>query len=47
MKTYQFSEEMVNAILSYLGNRPYVEVAVLIGKMLQVTQVQEEGKKGK
>lgn len=45
MKTYQFTEELVNQILGYLGNRPYVEVAVLVSKILQVTKDQEEGKK--
>ena len=30
MKTINFSTEIVNSILQYLGNRPYVEVANLI-----------------
>lgn len=39
MKTYAISEQLLNAILGYLGKQPYVDVAPLIVQIGQ--QVKE------
>lgn len=38
MKNYAVSEQLVNAILSYLGSKPYVEVAQLINALSQIKE---------
>jgi len=39
MKEYAVPEQLVNAILQYLGGRPYIEVAPLIGQLAQIQEV--------
>lgn len=34
-KTYSLNEKTINAILSYLGNEPYIQVAQLITTIQQ------------
>ena len=37
-KKYEITEGLLNGILGYLGNRPYVEVAQMISNIMQATQ---------
>lgn len=39
MKSYAVPENLVNAILQYLGAKPYIEVAPLIGALGQIKEV--------
>lgn len=39
MKSYAVPEQLVNAVLSYLGSKPYIEVAALIGGLGQIQEV--------
>lgn len=39
MKQYAVPEQLVNAVLSYLGSKPYIEVAPLIGALGQIQEV--------
>jgi hypothetical protein len=39
--------ELLNKILSYLGTRPYVEVAEMINEIIKLNQPQEEEEKNK
>ena len=39
MKEYAVSEQLVNAVLNYLGKQPYIEVAQLIGALGQIQEV--------
>ena len=40
MKKYEVSGEFLNAILGYLGTKPYVEVQELIQYLMSETQTQ-------
>jgi len=40
METVQLSTQLVNAILQYLGNRPFVEVANLINGIQKEAEAQ-------
>ena len=50
MKNYVISEELVNGILQYLGQRPYVEVMKLIegiqSTLKEVTEKKKEEEDG-
>jgi hypothetical protein len=49
METFALKKETVNGILSYLGSRPYVEVAALIGRIREDVEHlngKENGDKG-
>jgi hypothetical protein len=39
MKFYAVPEQLVNAVLQYLGSKPYIEVAQLIGALGQIQEV--------
>jgi len=39
MKQYVVPEQLVNAVLNYLGKQPYVEVAPLINAFGQIKEV--------
>lgn len=39
MKLYAVPEQLINAILQYLGKQPYIEVAPLIGALGQTREV--------
>lgn len=42
MKNYIITEQLANALLKYLGNRPYVEVASLIQELTKLEASQGE-----
>jgi hypothetical protein len=42
MKTFKISEELINAILGYLGTQPYQTVAPLIQKIMSEVKLIEE-----
>ena len=41
MKELTLPIELANAIMAYLGTRPYTEVAALIAQVQQVAQAQQ------
>lgn len=46
METITISVQLANAILNYLGQRPYVEVANLVSAITQAAQPQSESAGG-
>ena len=42
---YKASEKLINAILNYLGTKPFVEVSGLIAELQRVEKIQELPKK--
>ncbi len=38
MKEYQVKEDLLQAILNYLGQRPYVEVEGMIQALIELTK---------
>jgi hypothetical protein len=44
---YQLSEETLNAVLQYLGSKPYTEVAGLIAAIQKAEKVEEKKKDDK
>lgn len=45
MNKYIISEETVNAVLGYLGERPYKEVSHLVTKLYQDIKLVEKSEK--
>ncbi len=41
MKKYEISEELANALLNYVGKRPYIEVAGLVTGLQQLKEIPE------
>lgn len=45
MKTRAVSEELLNKILNYLANKPYIEVVELIRELIATSEIKEIEKK--
>lgn len=42
MKTFQLSEQLLNAVIAYLGTRPYQEVYQLIAAIQAVAEEKKD-----
>jgi len=44
MKTFEIKENFANAILNYLADKPYKEVAAFVAGLMQLKPIEEKPK---